>query len=488
MQLDQSKLARQNEGAYTWKRAGGKGTLVYPPRFGKTKTALIIIDKVRIRVPDSEIIVLVPSQVIQDQWQALIDELKLENIQVYTIDTFMKLTINNSYSPHLLIVDEIHKFVSERRYGIFKLVHFKFILGLTGTFPVGRDVSLLNAVCPVVDTITEKEAISKGWISKFIEYNYALQLPDADKERYKEYSVPIAEILELFDRSHTYFDEGLFKDSYDVIQSCYSGKKTRKGYIKPLIIRAELAARKGWHNELDLSNGYNRNIEEHWNPEVIKELATLFNDQVRKRNDILIHHHAKLAIVLQLFKAFPITTICFNESTIFADEIAYSINEVSNREIGKTIAAAYHSNIKSQPMLDASGEFIVYKSGIKKGQAKLFGKDTVRNVIIESVKQEEILFLSTAKAFDEGLDIPNIEQVITTAGTANPIQYAQRNARGKTVDVYNPDKVTRIINIYFDDFYLDGKKVYSRDASKLYYRQKKSNTIAIKVTDITEIK
>ena len=98
------------------------------------------------------------------------------------------------------------------------------------------------------------------------------------------------------------------------------------------------------------------------------------------------------------------------------------------------------------------------------------------------------MFLSTARALDEGLDIPTIEQVITTAGTANPVQYAQRNARGKRVDIYNPNKVTRILNLYFDDFIgASGNIVKSRDKQKLVAKQRERNSTVIWLHDLSDI-
>ena len=493
--IDQSKLDRQEKGASIWAEHKGRGTLNYVPRFGKTNTAMLIINKIREKHITDEILIVVPSQIVKSQWDKIVEESGHLMINVYTIDALMEATNKVEFKPYLFIIDEIHKFTSERRYGIFKLIHYKFILGLTGTYPVGREAALLNQVCPIVDTITEKEALENNWVSKFIEYNLKLELSPEDKDKYAKFSEPIKEILECFRNAHKLFPEGLFKDHYDLVQSCYSGKKvmqasdgvSKYAYIKASVIRTTLAEKKGWNHDLNLSNEYNRMIEDNWNPDVIKEHAEMFNDYVRKRNDILTYNKVKLNAVIELFKRFPVTTICFNESTDFSDLISNAINEITVATHNKVMAASYHSNIKSQPMKDADGNIITYKSGDKKGQPKLFGIKSIRNAIIENIKNKNLLFLSTARALDEGLDIPNIEFVITTAGTTNPIQYTQRNARGKTVDIYNPDKVTTIVNLYFDNFILDGKQVNSRDLSKLQYRQEKAHTKPIYISSIDEI-
>ena len=141
-----------------------------------------------------------------------------------------------------------------------------------------------------------------------------------------------------------------------------------------------------------------------------------------------------------------------------------------------------------------TGKWIRYgERSVNAGKVKKFGKDSIRKLAIEGMINGTYTFLSTARAFDEGLTIPNLKQVITTAGTANPMQYAQRGARGKTVDIYDPNKVTRIYNLYFEDFNIlnsDGEPelVKSRDKTKLLLRQSnnKNNIVTLDLTELIE--
>ena len=147
-------------------------------------------------------------------------------------------------------------------------------------------------------------------------------------------------------------------------------------------------------------------------------------------------------------------------------------------------AIAYHSNIETRHLVDEKGELIL--DG--KGNPKKFGKVALKKLAIQGMKDGMFKYLITAKALDEGLDIPNISQVITTAGSTNPTQYSQRNARGKTVDIYNPNKVTTIINIYVDDFVMpDGIEIKSRDKQKLMLRQSQSENEIIWITTVKDI-
>ena len=58
----------------------------------------------------------------------------------------------------------------------------KYRLALTGTYPHGN--TTVEELYPIVDIITEDEAIKEGWISKYREYNIKLELEDDDKEQY----------------------------------------------------------------------------------------------------------------------------------------------------------------------------------------------------------------------------------------------------------------------------------------------------------------
>jgi len=95
-------------------------------------------------------------------------------------------------------------------------------------------------------------------------------------------------------------------------------------------------------------------------------------------------------------------------------------------------------------------------------------------------------YLVTTRALDEGLTIPNVEQIIITAGSINPIQQSQRTARGKTIDNKNINKQTKIFNLYFDDFYtLSGQYIKSRDKQKLLDRQSSNVYFINSLNDIS---
>lgn len=475
-QIDEQRLARQQQGIDIWGKSG-KGTLKYIMGFGKTFVGIQIIQKVLEKSFNVSINIIVPSDYIRSNWLKYLEEYELiGKVIVYTSNEI----VSNKYNHFvdLLIVDEIHKFTSDERLNIIKgnYIKYRWNLGLTGC-SITKEI---EEYFPVIDNISEEEALTNKWISNFVEYNLALVLPEEDKHRYEQYSIPIGEILNTFKGSATLFPNSIFRDDYDLLTSCFAGRKIPNGYISNEIVRNTLATKKGWTPKLELTNDYNIMLEDNWNPNIIEQRARLFNDLVRKRNDILTSHNLKLKIVLDIYKRFKdTTTICFNESADFADVIVDNLNAD-----GSHTGICYHSNIETKFMSDETGEVIKTKAGT----AKKFGKVALRKMAIEGIKAKFYKWLVTVKALDEGLDIPNIEMVITTAGTTNPLQYAQRSARGKRVDIYNPNKITKIINLYFDNFYNDeGKLIISRDLTKLKLRQRGESNNVIWINSIDEI-
>ncbi len=471
-----TKTERQAEGILKFLKANGIGTLYYVQRFGKTLTALKIAKRFNTKFKDESIYVVVPSITVKNVWLKEIEEFDYIFKSIIIITAYE--AIKNKYVCGLLIIDEIHKFVSDERLKIIKgkVIASKYRLGLSGTYPHGNKVIEENF--PIVDTITEKEALTNKWISQFREYNIPLELSEADKVEYVKYSTIMHQTFQEFKGMYKMltFSDGntICKDDLDLILSCYSGKSIKGyDYIKSTYIREAIAVKMGWTPTLQLDSDYHKQIEEYWNPLAIRDRVLSFYKAMRNREEIHNINEIKLDAVLKLYAKFKDDTILtFNESTLFADMLTDSINNTF--QIDK--AVSYHSNIKSKPLLNfVDGNYFC----TNKGKVKKFGKDRQLKYIMSMIDIGLYNCINSVNALDEGLSVENINIIITTSGTTNPMQYSQRSARGKTVDSYNPDKVTLIFNLYFDDFLflVDGnyKNFKSRDKTKLMLRTSNKN-------------
>lgn len=87
----------------------------------------------------------------------------------------------HEYECGLLIIDEAHKALAPTLVKLFSNIKFKVILGLTATFERadGRD-KILAQYAPPIDTVSLKEAVENGWLSRFVEYKVLIEPSDIE--------------------------------------------------------------------------------------------------------------------------------------------------------------------------------------------------------------------------------------------------------------------------------------------------------------------
>lgn len=472
MQVDKKKLERQFVGVNAWRKADGKGTLNWVTGMGKTYAACIIINGICDARPEGDIIVAVPSQALERQWKAevkhLVKEQHQSRIEIYVKNT---LSTYEQFDAMLLIVDEIHEFVSEEHHKCINgtVVNYKYVLGLTATWEDqdGRH-KLLESIAPIVDVIGEEEAIEKGWISKFLEYNLAVELTEAEQQRYDYLSEIIGELFPKFngrlDIASTILTGGTYKDS--------SGNEFEKS---PFQYAIDWAVVKGWKPNMNFLDERNRKIDDLWNPKKIIGYAKSLFEAIRNRGYVVHNAKNKVDATIRLLKKFEETkTICFGQSTKFADRLG----EAYEQSTGKKDYVVYHSQLKSRPLKDDLGNWITYKTGKNKGNIKLFGKKTLLDRATEQINNGSARVIFTSSALDRGFDVRDLRMGITTSGTRNPTKYKQRGGRVKRIESYEEDIMVVLINIYIP---------HTVDQSSLNSRQKTSKNVVIWVNSIDEI-
>lgn len=182
-----SRTERQEQGVQRWVDNKLCGTLNWATGVGKTRGGLMAISRFLKKNPTKSVIIVVPSEPIQRQWnQELIDWNLFQQCSVKTMND----TSVNKYSCTLLVIDEIHKVGAPTLLNIFKNVQYTVILGLTATFERldGKD-EIISKKCPIVDTISVEEAIENKWLADYREYEVLIEPEDIDvyKEVNKEF-------------------------------------------------------------------------------------------------------------------------------------------------------------------------------------------------------------------------------------------------------------------------------------------------------------
>lgn len=189
----QTRDERQEECRVKWIKSGGKGTIVASTGFGKTRVGLNCIKSFTDKLPNTKIIIIVPTTALKEQWVTIVDNNNLSfNCDVVVINTAIK----NQYKCDVLILDEVHRCAADTLQQVFKTVTYKYILGLTATFErLDGKHELLEKYCPVIDEISLAEARFQGWISDYKEYQVILEVDDMDV--YKKFNKEFQQSFEF---------------------------------------------------------------------------------------------------------------------------------------------------------------------------------------------------------------------------------------------------------------------------------------------------
>lgn len=197
-----SRDERQEECRVTWIKHKCRGSIEACTGFGKTRVGLNCISTIINHYPSFHVIVVVPTDLLQGQWKKELDDRSLSlNVEVLVINTVVK----NKLKCDLLVMDECHRYNSDLFSSIFKMVGYRYILGLTATFERldGRE-KIMEKYCPIIDRISLIEALSNHWVSEFTEYKVLINLDDSKYSdewklsTYKKYNKEFTEHFEFF--------------------------------------------------------------------------------------------------------------------------------------------------------------------------------------------------------------------------------------------------------------------------------------------------
>ena len=251
---------RQKECLKRWLQFNGLATIVAATGFGKTVVALKLISAFTKRNDNASIIVIVPTEILKNQWIDKLEEWDLlNNTRVEIINSAIK----KQWTCDLLIIDEIHLTPSDTFSKIFTCVDYKNILGLTGTIErLDGKEELIKKYAPVCDTITLNEAEKNGWIAPHKEYCVLL---DVDLTEYNAYS-------KIFNQCFAYFGFE-FSDA----MRCATDIKFCRAYAKKL--------------GLDWSQ--------------VMGVAQKWNKAMRQRKTFIQNHPKKFEIAKKILAARP---------------------------------------------------------------------------------------------------------------------------------------------------------------------------------------
>lgn len=189
-----SRDERQKEGVIKWIKSGCKACLEYPTGVGKTRTAIKGIQQLLKKYPDFRILVVVPTEGLQEQWKKELTKYDIIfNSDVQIINTVIK----HKWECDVLVIDEIHRTGADEFSKVFTKIKYRCIIGLTATLErLDEKHTIIEKYCPICDTITLAEALANKWISDYTEYKIMLDVEDIDK--YKEMNKEFQEHFSFF--------------------------------------------------------------------------------------------------------------------------------------------------------------------------------------------------------------------------------------------------------------------------------------------------
>jgi superfamily II DNA or RNA helicase len=339
---------RQEEAVRKWLQSKGHGTIVACTGFGKTRCSFILIDKLLSKYPTMQVLIVVPTEILKNQWLEQIDFRGLGlNVHVSVINTIAK----HGYTCDLLIIDELHTAASNLLINVFSSVKYKMILGLTATFErLDERHKLIEKYCPVIDTITIQEAQLNGWVSKYNEYLVIIDVDDMDV--YRNFNKEFTEHFEFF------------QFRFDLAMSMIGPK----GLQNRIAYRDEIC-------------NSNKNLDK---KEVLKAItyhATGFIRSIQNRKKFVYEHPEKIRIAEEIIKHRSdkkVVTFCantkmaesFSSGFVYTGKESKKKNRISLEEFTVKSSGIMHTCKLAEAGVDIAGLSVGIMLGVNSSETK----------------------------------------------------------------------------------------------------------------------
>lgn len=397
-----SRDERQEQCRVTWIKNKCKGVLVCPTGFGKTFTALKCIKTVITKRPGSRVLIIVPTDVLQRQWeQELVKWDLIFNCEVSIINT----TIKHSWTCDMLVLDEIHKYAASSFKQVFEKVKYKMVLGLTATYErLDGKEELIKKYCPVIDKISLQEALFNNWVSKYKEYLVLIDVDDI--EIYKNLNKEFTSHFEFFNFDFDLAMKMIGKDGY----------KYRLAYRDKLIPSDA---------SIETKSEMFKAITIH---------AMGFMRAMQQRKAFINNHPKKIEIARQILQARPNSKIItFSNNIKMAESIGGG--EVFSGKTSKKKGRTTMENFNLKP----TGVLHTIKKVIEGMDVK--GLSVAINLGLDSSEIKAVQKLGRIIRFEEGKEAEMFNIVINNTAEVSWFKNSHKNSNYITIDEQNLKKI-----------------------------------------------
>ena len=465
MQINEAKLKwQEGEALQSWVDNNGIGTIEACTGSGKTYIAVLAIKRLNKSKQDAVIHVVVPTTKLKEDWvkeNGHIQQHGLKNVEVFVINTYSKST----HTCTLLIVDEGHRAAADTFLATITNTVYNFIMCLTATLErLDGKHEIIKLYCPIVHTLTEEDAVKRGFVVPSIIFNLLISLNDKEKK----------ELADIDSKFNTYFK--FFNFDFNLAMKCAESVNPRwndnikqwdyapahkfaiaNGYVKEelgtIVIRyntnkknqkvnKEKAKKEKRIKMIDL---YPNELEHKYHPKVVNKKGILFMHYMTLRKEFVYNLPRKVEFVKEINSKFEGQIITFSESIKIAELIK---EEIENSSI-------YHSKQKVKEKKEAIRRF----------------------------EENESKLLSSVRALNEGFNVEGAELCINVSQTKSKIARIQKSGRVNRKDYTNVNKVGITVNLCIDDFTYKNEKLFSMEKKTIMENQKGKHPFWVQSVD-----
>lgn len=374
--------------------------------FGKSLLAIRTIQRIR-KLSNQDIVIVVPSDVLMQQWKALLKKHNLEeNVHVYIINSYVKLSNTAVVRKGVfLVVDEAHFALGEDSVYFSKLLEisdFKFRLLLSATLlpehlALAESFGFNHRLLLNIPTGIQLKIVPPYKI-----YNVAITLSNVEKFQYielqKEYDDVVSSIRAV----------GLGSRAPLVLASLFNKKILRIG---------DLAfSGDGWIQYIATTLGISEGV--------VRGLGVKYMKARNARKKFFYENKSKAKAVEEILSRIP------NERTIVACGNIESISWINDAN-----AVTYHSKIPKKQ----------------------------RDKNMEQFLSGEVSHLIGVKSVVTGVDSDSVTVGINEGFNSIPLTAMQFIGRTLRHDPNNLEKVPIFISTFIDDFEYDGEFYESQE-------------------------
>lgn len=222
---NQLKDELQTFGTNKWLRSGGIGAIEAFTGYGKSHQCKKVFTRYRAKNNDN-IIVIVPSYNLQEDFLSIGRELGLTNYYVYVIKGYtMTDNLDTIRNCGLLVVDELHRCcgeMSEYFKNVIPLTTFKYFLGLSATLSYEHKLFLEQYNIKTIFSINITEGIRLGIVPEYNIYNVGVSLTTEERIAYMKND-------DYFKSYFKYFNIGTGHNAFDLMMACAArGEEIKK--------------------------------------------------------------------------------------------------------------------------------------------------------------------------------------------------------------------------------------------------------------------